>query len=415
MRNLDEFSSFRTSLSQKDSIDKEKRKAKHYMGFLGDSCTLQIPCIDIYFNRILDPFHTDEGGKIPHSLKTFKKIESLKTKKLILLSSKIFLTKDLMNHGVDLNFKRGMKFNDWGVFNRYAYIPLLIECGFSDLQILHWSKYVKRIRATNFGPLTPNILMQLHEEQIEFIKVHQQIFGDEGRITPKTHDRLHFTEQGLSFGPGINTRSTWGESKFIDYINNSKESRRNQINAVTNTITNNFVTSQLDPESVLQVEKDNSFFFSKNFLSFIQKTKKFPKGQTYKGSIQTTFIFENNNTTQNSLKWLYIFLKNKRISLSPEEYSSTNQTRDHFIKVRIGNIFYFAIIKCIKSKEEIFISIAKKKFKRNGKSVINLSSGLFSYVKFDENCIKVSSDSIVSKANAFYLKFKKYYYITELD
>jgi hypothetical protein len=384
------------------------------MGFLGDSCTLQIPCIDIYFNRILDPFHTDEGGKIPHSLKVFKQIEPLKTKKLIMLSSKIFLTKDLMNHGVDLNFKRAMKFNDWGVFNRYGYIPLLIECGFTETQISQWSKYVKRIRTTNFGPLTPNILMQAQKEQIEFIEKHTDIFGDEGRITPKTHDRLHFVEQGLSFGPGINTRSTWGESKFIDYINNSKESRRNQINAVVNTISNNFITNQLDPECALQLEKENSIYFTKSFLDFIQKTKKFPKGKLYKGSIQTCFNYENENVTKESCKWLYLYLKNKRISLSPEVYSLTNKTRDHFVKVRIDNIFYFGIIRCIRSKEEIYISVSRK-FKRNGKSVINLTSGLFSYVKFDDHCIKISSDSIVSKANAFYLKFKKYFYITELD
>jgi hypothetical protein len=205
---LDEFSSFRISSSQKDSLNQHK-KFKHYFGFFGSSVVQEIPCIDIYLIRILDPSHTDEGGKIPHTLKVLKKQEPLKTKELIFESSKTLLSKELLNHGIDLNYKNVMKFKDWEIFNRYAFLPLLLNSKFNEELIKNWSQYVLNIRSTNYGPITPKILMQIQEKHKNFINNHFLIFGSEGYITPKTHDRIHFTELGRVFGIGINTRNLW--------------------------------------------------------------------------------------------------------------------------------------------------------------------------------------------------------------
>jgi 5-bromo-4-chloroindolyl phosphate hydrolysis protein len=168
--------------------------------------------------------------------------------------------------------------------------------------------------------------------------------------------------------------------KFIDIINNSKESRRNQSNAVSNAISNSFIIKQLDNENILNSPLEiESNKFSSRFKVWVKKTNKIPTGKKYLGNIISNFNCGNENIKKISLKWLNIKLKNKIFSISPSVYSNSRKTRDNFVKCKIEDKFYFASIQCIVDKNNIYVYLAKKTYKKAGISVVNSTLGLFSY------------------------------------
>jgi hypothetical protein len=248
---------------------------------------------------------------------------------------------------------------------------------------------------------------------VEFIDNHETLFGNEGNITPKTHDLGHFPLQRLLFGPSKNTNEYCFESMFNDVLKTTKDSNRNQMNAISNYYSCIDRIHNLDND---RIHKGNhSELFSKKLLDLTNKH--FNKNKScgrYEGEIQTTFSFNHQIVQVKSLKWIYLERNKKILSISPDSY--LKDTSDSYIKIKIENKEYFANVKCIVTTEEIYVCLATTNKIKNNMSVKTVTGDLFYFMKFEENTTKIKASQIINKAVCFSLREnKRFFYCSNID
>lgn len=354
LKGFDSYSSFRNSKAHNDSLTENKSKYGHYYGYVGPSVVQDIPCIDIYEINVLGTMHTIEGGKVKHFLKNLMKIDGPKYLNLIEKSSLINLPKELSVHSIDLNYKKVMKDIDYQRLHRYSLIPLMINSGYDFELIKLYSEYVIFSVKINNGPTTPKSCMQLQNSQINFINRHHNLLGNEGNITPKTHDGAHLPKQSILFGPSDNCREYCFESLFNLLIITSKDSKRCQTNAITNSVSNSFRLNSLDTNQVLKGKRDDTIS-----NEFHKLSKHFNNNNVtyYSGNIKTKYFFENNLIENNSLKWIHIERNKKMITISPEIYCKSIDSKNNYIICEIEGEERFASVQCIKNFDEIIVRV----------------------------------------------------------